>query len=115
VPYRPNRGVYVVVERPGGDDPTWQWNDDEVERLLAIDGVAGLWTFATNAALRPDRFDQTHYGVAFCYLDGDPVTTAGPVGELLAARRDRASVTPEFAAPFVTMRAWEWNRFGRPG
>jgi hypothetical protein len=115
VPYRPNRGVYVVVERPGREDATWRWTGDEVERLLAIDGVAGLWTFATNTALRPDRFDPTHYAVAFCYLDGDPVATAGPVGELLATRWDRASVTPEFAAPFVTMRAWEWNRFGQPG
>ena len=75
VPYRPNRGVYLVVERADGDRPV-PWIADHVERLLALDGVAGLWTFTGNRELRPDRFDETRFDVAVVYLDGDPATVA---------------------------------------
>ena len=55
VPFRPNRGVYLIVEQPGdGDriDPYLRWRQDEhLERLVAAPGVAGAWVFATAAAL----------------------------------------------------------------
>jgi len=115
VPYRPNRGMYLVVERPADDGSPFPWSPAQTDRLLAIDGVAGLWTFAANADLRPDRFDPVHYQAAVCYLDGDPVATAGPLGELVTERWEGAPVTPELAAPFVAMRPWEWDRFCNPG
>jgi hypothetical protein len=114
VPYRPNRGVYLVVERPADNGSSCPWSPEHVARLLAIDGVAGLWTFAANAELRADRFDPVHYDAAVCYLDGDPVITAEPIGQLVTERWDGTPVTRELAAPFVTMRAWEWDRFRNP-
>ncbi len=114
VPYRPNRGIYLVVERPDDRSKPAAWAPEHVEQLLAIDGVAGMWTFAAST-LRPDRFDDSGYSMTVCYLDGDPVDVARPVADVFADRWEHAPVTPEFAAPFMTMRAWEWDRYGRPG
>jgi hypothetical protein len=114
VPYRPNRGMYLVIEQPDDASEPAAWEDEHVERLLAIDGVAGMWSFASGS-LRPDRFDTTGYHLAVCYLDGDPVEVAEPVAEVVNDRWKEIAVTPEFAAPFMSVRAWEWDRFGRPG
>jgi hypothetical protein len=42
VPHRPNRGMYLVVELPDdpGDPPPWA--PEPVDRLLDLDGVAGM-------------------------------------------------------------------------
>ncbi len=114
VPYRPNRGMYLVIERPDDANAPAPWTDEHVEQLLAIDGVAGLWTFASGT-VRPDRLDTTGYRIAVCYLDDDPVAVAGPVANVVNERWEHAGVTPEFAAPFVSVRAWEWDRFSKPG
>jgi hypothetical protein len=115
VPYRPNRGAYLVVERPDDFAAPLGWAAEQVERLLGIDGVAGMWTFAASPTLRPDRFDQTGYLASVCYLDGDPVTVAPAIADVFAERWAAVPVTPELAAPFETVRAWEWQRFSRPG
>lgn len=114
VPYRPNRGMYLVIERPDDASAPAAWTDAHVERLLAVDGVAGVWTFATGT-VRPDRLETTPMSVAVCYLDGEPVSVAGPVAEVVNERWEHAAVTPEFAAPFLSVRAWEWDRFSKPG
>ena len=87
VPYRPNRGMYLVVELP--DDPSAPpaWAPEHVEALLDIDGVAGMWTF-TASTLRPDRFDSTGYSITACYLDGDPVEVAKPIADVFTERWD---------------------------
>jgi hypothetical protein len=118
VPYRPNRGVYLVIER--ADPPhdrvsdTARWSPADVDALLAIDGVAGLWTFAPST-LRPDEFSQSGYTIAACYLDGDVVGTARPIGEVLSARWRRESVEPALAAPFVSLQAFDYERHRQPG
>jgi hypothetical protein len=118
VPYRPNRGTYLVLERagdaPAGSTPGPHWTDEQLEQLLGIDGVAGIWTYRTGR-VRPDRFDQTGFHVSVCYLDGDPREVAGPVGKLVLDRWNGLDVVPELAAPFEAVRAWEWERFGQPG
>jgi hypothetical protein len=114
VPYRPNRGMYLVIEQLDNASEPAAWSAEHVEKLLGIDGVAGMWTFAS-AALRPDRFDNVPFGVAVCYLDGEPVDVAGPVADVVDARWKEAPVIPELAAPFVAVRAWEWERFRNPG
>ena len=67
------------------------WAPEQVERLLAIDGVAGMWTFAASA-LRPDRFDDSGYSMTVCYLDGDPVEVADrlPTCSPIAGRTHRS-------------------------
>ena len=62
VPYRPNRGMYLVVELP--DDPSAPpaWAPEHVEALLDIDGVAGMWTFtAKRLATRPLRYHRVQH------------------------------------------------------
>ncbi|HXY93700.1 MAG TPA: hypothetical protein VEP49_14560 [Acidimicrobiia bacterium] len=114
LPERPNRGIYLAIESP--DDPATPpgWTAEHLDRLLAVAGVAGLWTF-TNGTVRPDRFDQTGFHATVVYLDGDPVQVAGAVAEVVTDRWNDAAVTPQLAAPFVTVRPWEWHRFSHPG
>jgi hypothetical protein len=73
-----------------------------------------MWAFAAGN-VRPDRLDTTGYSIAVCYLDVDPVEAAGPVADVVNERWEHVPVTPEFAAPFVSVRAWEWDRFSNPG
>ena len=100
-----NRGAYLVVERPSADGASCPWTPEQVAQLLAIDGVAGLWTFAANTELRTDRFDPVHYHAAVCYLDGDPVAAAEPIGELVRMPCLRPSERP--TTPSTRLPAWK--------
>jgi hypothetical protein len=116
LPFRPNTGMYLVVEAPAtGGGPT-AWNDDDAAALLAVDGVAGFWHF-TPGSLRTDRFDPGGFSATVCYLDDDPVATAGRLDPVMARRWAGEKVTPEFAAPFVALRPWSaaWEEHAHPG
>jgi hypothetical protein len=114
VPWRPNRGVYLVVERARERGEVVRWSADAIDELLALDGVAGVWTF-TPGDLRPDEFSRAGYGVAVCYLDEDPLRVAEPIAKVLDARWEREPVDPGLAAPLVTVRPWEWHLHAKPG
>jgi hypothetical protein len=102
VPFRPARGIYLVVEQGA------PWSGDEVAAVLALDGVAGVWTFAPTT-IPSEELSKSGYGVTLVYLDEDPVEVARPIGELLGGRR------PALAAPFVTLQPWTWHEHARPG
>jgi hypothetical protein len=114
VPFRPNRGMQLLVEYPKDGDGATTWRDEDVAEALATDGVAGMWTFAPGA-LRLDRFDTTGASAAVLYLDDDPVTTAARLEPLHRARWSRDAIAPALAAPFAALRPWEWDRHGNPG
>ena len=47
VPWRPNRGLYLLVEQVDSDVSTAElWPPDELDELLDLDGVAGAWMLA---------------------------------------------------------------------
>jgi hypothetical protein len=115
VPYRPNRGVYLAIELPSERGVPAAWEDEHIEGLLAIDGVAGLWSMTANSTLRTDRLDTTGYQANVVYLDRDPVTVAPEVTEVFRARWQDSAIAPELAAPFETVRPWEWDRYRHPG
>lgn len=89
LPFRPNRGLYVVLMR--NTDPysadsheLQRWYDqDRLPALLEVPGVAGIWTFSlldvgnrpwdAQAAPTPGR-DTLR--LTLFYLDGEPVNTA---------------------------------------
>jgi hypothetical protein len=98
VPYRPNRGVYVIVEEPGADDA--------MDALLAVPGVAGVWTFTTDGALSSPRWTDGARRITVAWLDDDPVAAAAGVAPLVASRADVA-----FAGPFEAITPWQWNWF----
>jgi hypothetical protein len=98
VPFRPNRGVYVIVEEPG--------NDDAVDKLLTIPGVAGVWTFATDDALASPRWTDGARRITVAWLDDEPLAVAAGIAPLVATRAGVA-----FAGPFETITPWQWNWF----
>ena len=102
VPFRPNRGIYLVVEQGA------PWSDEEVAAVLALDGVAGLWTFSPTTT-ESDDLSKSGYGVTVVYLDEDPVEVARSINALLGSR------VPALAAPFVTLQPWEWEQHAHPG
>lgn len=114
VPYRPNRGAYLIIEQTNPASEGARWSSDHVDALLAIDGVAGLWSFAPTT-LRPDEFSKSGYSVSAVYLDEDPVNAAAPIAALLARRWESAAITPAFAAPFVALQPFDYERHSQPG
>jgi hypothetical protein len=116
LPFRPNEGMYLVLEASDrGEGPT-AWASDDTLALLAVDGVAGFWHF-NPGSLRTDRFDTDGFSATVCYLDGDPVATAGRLEPVMADRWKREAITPAFAAPFSALRpwAWGWEQHAQPG
>ncbi len=124
VPFRAHRGVQLVVERPP-DEPSvaahWQaWHDDEhVPSLLAIEGVAGVCTYAATTRLGTDAAQGPRFGmpawdprglnVSVIYLDAEVVETAARLAPRLEERWRGPDVVPELAGPFrstVTYEAW---------
>ncbi len=111
VPFRPHRGVLLIVESPaGGDTASWlRWlHAEHVPELLSVDGVAGAWMFGTS------RFWETPAGwsddaqyVTVVYLDSDPLTTSAGLVGLLEQRWESGAVRPLFAGPLRTMVEWE--------
>jgi hypothetical protein len=89
VPFRPARGVYVLVGPPV-DGPA----------LAAADGVAGAWGFADQAGGR-------HITVAF--VDGDLLRSASRLG---AADLGQGR-SLEWAGPLERIDAYHWDWFAR--
>jgi hypothetical protein len=115
VPFRPNRGVYLVVEEPTGADG---WDEylrrthaEVVPELLAADGVAGAWVFTTTPAVAHPAFSDGRYRFTVCYLDAEPAEVAGTLGAVLRRAWDGAPTHPVLAAPFESMMHWDWERF----
>jgi hypothetical protein len=114
VPYRPARGVYVVVETGAPGD-----HDDaaHTDALLAVDGVAGVWTFAAAPTVEPYSWSARDTRIAVCWLDGDPLTVARAIDPIDAERERRAAeagVTTLYAGPFETITPWQWGWFDAP-
>ena len=100
MPFRPNRGVYVIVEEAG--------NDSDADALLGVSGVAGMWTFATDDALASPRWTEGARRITVAWLDDDPLTVAAGIAPLVAPRAGVA-----FAGPFETITPWRWDWFDR--
>ena len=104
VPYRPNRGVYVVVEEGAGDavpPPV------EVRPVLETAGVAGVWAFTERAG----RAGAAGRRITVCYLDGEPVEVAGGLRPVLEARWREGRARPVLAGPFESITPWRWDWF----
>jgi hypothetical protein len=103
VPYRAHRGIYIVVADLTQDDPQAAMED----ALLAVPGVAGVWTFSTPPELAPSRrWTAGARRITVCWLDDDPLAVAAR----LAPRFEPAS-NVTFAGPFETITPWVWDWF----
>jgi hypothetical protein len=116
VPFRPHRGVYLIVEEP--TDPAAQ--DAHLQRrhtellpeLVSVPGVAGAWSYATTPAIRRSMFTDGDYRMTVCYLDDEPATVGERLGPVLDRMWRSAPVRPLLAAPFESVIPWDWDRFG---
>ena len=101
LPWWPVKGVYMLLER----------GDVTAERLLDVQGVAGVWsavTLAVDARLASAPVGQS---ITYCFLDDDPVATADRLRPVLAARWEQGGVEPLLAAPFHLVVPYEWDRY----
>jgi len=111
VPFRPHRGVMVVVEQPTGARPDrWlQWlRTDHYPSLLEAPGTAGAWMFgSTRAWTLPaaGRGDAVYATVL--YLDDNPLAITKALTPLIEQRWASGDVRPLFAGPLRTMVEWE--------
>ena len=111
VPFRPHRGVVVVVEEPTGTDiEGWeQWLDtDHHPAVLGTPGVAGVWVYGSTDTwdLHPaTQGDPQH--ITVIYLDEDPIVTTEALTPLLEQRWRSGAVRPQFAGPLRSMIEWE--------
>jgi hypothetical protein len=123
VPFRPHRGVLLLVEAPteGADVSAWmRWHHtDHMPAVLAVDGVAGAYVFRSSTLLGvgPDQgqrfgvppWDPGDRIITVVYLDDDVAATSDRLEPLVRTRWTSGAVTPELAGPFrsmVTYEAW---------
>ncbi len=114
VPFRPHRGVYLIVDEPDGTDQNrfvQRIHAEIVPELISVPGVAGAWTYATSASIRHRLFSAGQLRMTLCYLDDVPAS----VGERLAPLMDRLwAAAPSrllLAAPFESLVRWDQAGF----
>ncbi|MDQ6696949.1 MAG: hypothetical protein M3Z46_05770 [Actinomycetota bacterium] len=111
VPFRPHRGVLVVVEEPVDEDvSTWlRWlHTDQHPAVLETPGVAGVWMYGSTStwALRPATQGDPQYTTVI-YVDDDPLMVTRALAPRLEERWRSGAVRPLFAGPLRTMIDWE--------
>ncbi len=111
VPFRPHRGVLLIVEEPtdGRPDDWLQWlHAEHHPALLGTPGTAGAWTFGSTTAWNTLRGWRTeHQYITVVYLDGDPLATTDTLAPLIEERWRSGAAQPVFAGPLRTMISWE--------
>ncbi len=130
VPFRPYRGVYMVVEEPDAADADADADDDADDDadadagwdehlrhmgaeipsgLVEVEGVAGVWTYATAPDLRRRMFTKGRIGLTVCYLDDDPVAVADRLAPTVNRLWSAAPTRMLLAAPFESIIKWDWD------
>lgn len=100
IPWRPATGVYLTIETTPPDRDAWEAHSQALGKLVELDGVAGAWRYAGfKRKLSFLRSDPSELVTVF-YLYGDPVETAGPLGDLLERQWEASGRRASFAAPF---------------
>jgi hypothetical protein len=110
VPFRPHRGVVLIVEEPIADAASWQhWlHRHHYPQLLEAGGVAGAWMFGSTetwTVLPTCQGDPQYTTVVF--LDEDPSATSLALAPLIEQRWASGAVRPLFAGPLRTMMQWD--------
>lgn len=99
LPWLPVRGVYILVEE-GAAAPAG---------LTDVAGVVGVWSGASVET--PFSTAEAGQRITYCFLDDDPVETAGRLRPVLERRWEASAVRPLFAAPFYSVVPYDWERY----
>lgn len=113
VPFRPHRGVVLVVEEPAAETSgvaDWLvWlHTDHYPELLQVPGVAGAWMYGSTPYWKLHKHVHAgpqHFTVV--YLDEDPLAVTEELAPILEARWASGAARPVFAGPLRTMVEWE--------
>lgn len=113
VPFRPHRGVIVVVEEPTGtkeEISAWlQWlHTDHHPAVLASPGTAGVWMYGSTNTWKQHPVTQgdPQYTTVI-YLDDDPLRATKALSSRLRDRWQSRCVRPIFAGPLRSMIHWD--------
>jgi hypothetical protein len=109
LPWWPARGVFLTIEATPSDKGAWAAHSQALARLVELEGVAGAWRYAGIQRQLPVRSDPGELVTVF-YLYGDPVATAGPLGDMLEEQWAAAGTRAKFAAPFEVVNPAIWDR-----
>lgn len=111
VPFRPHRGVVVIIEEPAESDVSaWlQWlHTEHHPAVLGTPGVAGVWMYGASGTwrLNPATRGDPQY-TTVVYLDDDPLVVTKALRPLIEQRWSSGTARPLFAGPLRTMIQWE--------
>jgi hypothetical protein len=116
VPFRPHRGVQLIVEELDDGAPQdafiQRMHIDILPELVSVDGVAGAWSYGTTPSIRRPMFTDGRYRMTVCYLDDEPSVVGERLGPLLERAWRDAPSRLVLAAPYESMMVWNWDRFG---
>jgi hypothetical protein len=111
VPWRPASGIYLTVETMPPDNEAWAAHSEALGRLVELDGVTGAWRYAGYPQQLPFLRSDPSELVTVFYLYGDPVATAGPLGDLLERQWEATGRRARFAAPFHVVCPTDLDRY----
>jgi len=107
VPYRPNRGAYIVVEERA-HEPADAGSVDR-DALLGCPGVAGVWSFVSETQRR-GAWHPGQRRVTVCFLDAEPLDVSASLDEVVGHGRPHAGAVIH-AGPIETVTPWRWDWF----
>jgi hypothetical protein len=129
LPFRPARAVLLSLHRfetaHSGATHAFLLDADSrrVPELLAVDGVAGVWTFssisttldpswepvAASATFDPSGGDAGLFRAELVFIDGVPEETRGRIGTVSAGPGEAGQEI--FSSMLLPITAWEWDWF----
>jgi hypothetical protein len=116
VPFRPHRGIELIVEEIDGEAPQdaflQRMHTDLLPELVSVDGVAGAWSYGTTPSIRRPMFSDGRFRMTVCYLDDEPAVVGERLGPVIEQAWRDAPSRLVLAAPYESMMIWEWGRFG---
>ena len=118
VPWRPNRGIYLLVEEltadSGAEREFASLHKRQTPDLLETPGVAGLWLFGSSSDYPGGVDIAGTFRISILYLDSDPATVAASIAPKLRERWESLPGAPWLAAPFESIVEWNWRRLLEP-
>ena len=115
MPFRPHRGVYVLVDEPDRsvdqDAALQRIHTDVLPTLAGVPGVAGAWSYATTPSIRRPMFSDGSLRIIVCYLDEDPATVGGRLSPVVDRLWSTSPSRLVLAAPFESW-PWTWTASG---
>lgn len=111
IAFRPNHGIYLIVESEGDDLTTDNWVAEQhihATEILELPSAAGMRCYSSRGVGRgPGEAAQYLPGpncrITAIYLDGDPIKFADDIKPHLDKRWKQTPVKPLLAGPFRSL------------